>query len=134
MLYFHANRLVPHGWRVMATVAAAVMVASGAVGEESTNAVNEWGENEARIKVLRSQLLGAPLPAKFWDCVAATCAVEKRKSILDELYQLTDDASIDMEYEIAEMYADVLSQKETSKKVREYLLSIEHDKGEPVSK
>ena len=36
MLYFHANRLVPHGWRVMATVAAAVMVASGAVGEEST--------------------------------------------------------------------------------------------------
>ena len=33
-----------------------------------------------------------------------------------------------------EWIADVLSQKETSKKVREYLLSIEHDKGEPVSK
>ena len=33
-----------------------------------------------------------------------------------------------------EWIADVLSQKETGKKVREYLLSIEHDKGEPVSK
>lgn len=94
--------------RWKAKVAAAFMVAFGAFAEETTNSVNDVAENEARIKVLRGQLAAAPLPPKLGDCVAATSAIEKRKSILDELYLLTDDKTIDMEYEIAEMYAEAI--------------------------
>lgn len=103
-----AYKLKALGWRAKATVAVVFMVAFGVFAEETTNSVKDAAENEARIKVLRSQLASAPLPMKLVDYVAATSAIEKRKSILVELYQLTDDKTIDMEYEIAEMYAEAI--------------------------
>ena len=96
------------GWRVAATVAAAFMAAFGTFAEETTNAVNLVVDDVARIKVMRSQLASAPLPMTFRNCVAATSAIKKRKSILDELYEPTDDATIDMEYEIVEMYDEAI--------------------------
>ena len=108
MFYSRSNRLASIEWRVKVAVAAAFMVMLGVFAEETTNSVHDVAENEARITVLRDKLASAPLPMKFGDCVVATSAIEMRKSILDELYQLTDDASIDIEYEIAEMYAEAI--------------------------
>lgn len=110
MFYAHSNRLSPLELRVVVMITAAFVLAFG-VFAETTNSVNDVVEN-----VLRSQLSSAPLPTKLGDSVTATSAIEKRKSILDELYQSTDDETIDVEHEISEMYTEAIRCLESIRK------------------
>ena len=84
------------------------VVSFGLFAGETTNSVNDVAETEARIKELRSQLKAAPLPEKFEDYVAAAAAIKKRKTILEELYLLTDENDIDSEHELAELYVEAI--------------------------